>query len=185
MPTQEQHCFCRWALRAGAEGEPERALALDHLTPGPEDKLPAQAIAHSGKLAWKSGAHRQNIVWRARGKGRCQASPRLCLKGLGCQCFPEETFLRGGEESGLGTYLLALLAWRAGGSVPESQGRTLKFRASLKTCVPGAPLLPALCASPVGSQNPQGSFLLPLASCAMGKQIPRLLHWGGASPNAG
>lgn len=68
-------------------GEPERALALDHVIPGPEDKLPAQAIAHSGKLAWKS-VPTGRIVWRARGKGQVWGITHTVPKGAKMPVLP-------------------------------------------------------------------------------------------------
>lgn len=85
MSAQETYCFCQWVLEKELRGEPERALALDHLIPGPEDKLPTQAIAQGGELIWKLGAYRQHTVWRARGKH--WASPTLA-KGAQMPVLP-------------------------------------------------------------------------------------------------
>lgn len=40
----------------------ERELALFHLTPGPGNKLLAEASAPGSELTWKSGICRQNTV---------------------------------------------------------------------------------------------------------------------------
>lgn len=100
-PTPEQHCFCPWALRAGAEGRTRGGTGSGPSDPWARGQAPCTGHCPRWQARLESDAHRQNIVWRARGKGQCRASPTLCPKGLRCQCFPEETFsLGGGEESG-------------------------------------------------------------------------------------
>lgn len=57
------------------------------------------------------------------------------------------------------------MSMEGGGSVPESQGRTLEFRASLQNCVPGAPLLPA----PHRFPKPTGFISLAIGQLCNGK----------------